>query len=175
MQWGCELLIEQLNGKSHVVLLATALMVASGIGAAILFGWGLDSNPVRMFKLWLGTAISGLICFVATDYGVFESMAVFTVMFTWMAYVAIYVLMLAYLSHHAKLCTIGTLSAWMSIWFIGQVLTTMSMKMIRSSIVNLFYLGSMTAISGVYVLTRPWRTDTMKNVPLSPTYRDRIE
>jgi hypothetical protein len=152
-------------------MLAVSLMVSSGIGASILFGWGLDSNPTRMMRIWLMTAVAAVVCFIGTDYGIFESMAVFTVMFTWMTYVAIFVLMVSFITHHERNNEIAAIAAWISVWFMGGVLTFLAMKLTRNAVVNLFYLGGFTLISGVLVMTRDWHVDTMKNVPASPTYK----
>lgn len=152
-------------------MLATSLMVSSGIGAAILFGWGLDSNPTRMMRLWLLAAIAALICFIGADYGIFETMAVFSVMFMWITYVAVFTLMIAFITHHEKHNEISAIAAWFSVWFISGALTFLAMKLTRSKVVNLFYLGTMVVISGILVMTRDWHVSTMKNVPASPTYR----
>jgi hypothetical protein len=175
MEWGCEYVVEQLNLHSHVTVLAASLMVASGIGASILFGWGLDSNPTRMMRIWLMAGVAAMVCFIATDYGIFETMAIFTVMFTWITYVAIFVLMVSFITHHERNNEIAAIAAWMSVWFMGGLLTFLAMKLTRSKVVNLFYLGVMTLVSGVLVMTRDWHVDTMKNVPASPTYKQQLD
>jgi hypothetical protein len=135
-------------------------MVASGVGASILFGWGLDSNPTRMFRMWLMCAVAALLCFVGTDYYAFEAMGCFTVMFSWMTYVAVYVLMIAFITHHLRGNEIASISAWLSVWFLGGLLTFLAMKLTRSKVVNMLYLGAMTLIAGVLVMTREWHVDT---------------
>lgn len=147
------------------------MMVSSGIGASILFGWGLDSNPNRMFKIWLVAALAALVCYISAIYGFFEAMAVFTIMFCWMCSVGIEVLLLGFVTHHEKHNEISAVAAFISVWFVGGVLTFLGMKISRNPVLNLFYLGVMTLISGLLVLTRDWHVETMKNVPASPTYR----
>ena len=83
------MVIENLNLNAHVVKLCGSLVFSTGIGSAILFGWGFDAFPPRMMKLWLAAAISALVCYFGTIYGFFEAMAVFTVMFTWMTTVGV--------------------------------------------------------------------------------------
>lgn len=155
-------------------MIAASLMVSSGIGASILFGWGLDSNPVRMFRLWLGVANIAFALFWRTLYGTgFETWSLFTIMFMWISYVAIYTLTLAYFSHHHEGSEIATVSAWMTIWFLGTLFTTVCMKLVRNKMVMLAYLALMMGTAGVRAVQHQWRTDTMKNVPASPTYGDK--
>jgi hypothetical protein len=148
---------------------------STGVGSSILFGWGFDAFPPRMFKLWLASAIAALVCYMGQIKGFFEAMAVFTVMFTWMATVGVQVLMLAFITHHNKGCEIYATAAWVSVWFVGDILTLLGMRYFRNMYLNMFYLGVVTLISGILVFTKDWISTTQKYVPHSPTYKQNLD
>ena len=161
MEWGTELVIETLDAKNaHVVKLCGSLILSTGVGSSILFGWGFDAFPPRMMKLWLAGAVAGVVCFVSSLYGWFEAMAVFTVMFCWMTNVGIRVLLLAYITHHNKESLISSVAAWVAVWEVGEVITFLAMKFFRNNILSMFYLGVVVVVSGILVFAHDWMCTT---------------
>jgi len=158
--WGSTYIVEELGLKTRVVRLAFSLMISSGIGASILWGWGFDSVPSTMMKLWTVTALSSVLCYFGSVYGFFEAMSIFTVMFSTMTYTATIVFFLSYLTHHNKDEEVSVVSAWMAIWFIAELVTFFCMEMFRNSILGAIYLGIMCIISVFIAWTREWLCET---------------
>ena len=161
MAWGVQIVLENLGaGNTHVVKLCGSLVLSTGIGSAILFGWGFDAFPPRMMRLWLLAAIGAFVCYASSIYGFFEGMSVFTIMFMWTTNVGVRVLLLAYITHHNKESLISSVAAWVGVWEVGEVVTFLAMKMLRNNILSLMYLGLVVTVSGILVFAHDWMCTT---------------
>lgn len=83
----------------------------------------MDDVPGKVIKLWLLSAVAALACIVGAVYGFWEGMGVFTVFFSWMAHIAISVIMFAYITHHNVGNEIKAVAAWVTIVALSKVLT----------------------------------------------------
>lgn len=68
--------------------------------------------------------------------------------------------MLAFITHHNKGKEIYATAAWVSVWFVGDILTLLSMRYFRNMYLNLFYLTVVTLVSGMLVFTKDWMCAT---------------
>jgi len=63
------------------------MMLASGIGASILVGWGFDTYPPTIIKVWIVATFTAYGFYLGALFGSFERLAIFGILFAMISFV----------------------------------------------------------------------------------------
>jgi len=151
--WIAEFTLEELGLNSRIVILGFAFFIAACIGAAILFGWGFDSQPKLMLYIWIGCSFLGWVFYSFTLYGYFKALSIWTCGFGALSYVGILVILVAWCKERYEGNQIAAHSAFWVVWFIGELLSFLGLRLFRQKLVHVLFLALMIILSVVVIVT----------------------
>lgn len=147
-------LMEQLNLDPNIVTLTMASFIAGTAGASIFFGWGFDARPYAMYAIWCIFASLSGVGYALSLYGYFNTMVIWVVFFMASTVAGFQVLLTAHLSNIHEDQLTATMSAWVAMQALCQLIAQMCVRLAVSNAVHLLYLAVFIVIAIVITCSK---------------------